>query len=432
MKHTIEAIEKSQVKITVSLEKNEWQEMNVLAYNKNKGKYSLQGFRKGKVPMSVLKNAYGEGVFYEEAVNLALTKYYFEVLDQNQDIFPVAQPDVDITEIDENGLTFVAIVPVKPEVVLGEYKGIKFEKTEYNVKDEDVDEVIKRMQDNAGRMVDVDDRDAQDGDYANIDFEGSVDGVVFDGGSAQGYDLVLGSHSFIPGFEEGVVGMKIGEEKVIPVVFPENYGEPTLAGKPADFKVKLNSLRVKELPELDDEFAKDVSEFDTLEELRNSEKEKLAKQNEERAEFELEDKIIAHITENATVELPDAMIEGQIDNMLQDFEYRLMYQGMNLDAYLKYQNITREDFRANFRADAEKNCKSQLVIDKIIKSEDIKPTEEEMEAEMKVAAERLKKDFEEYKKNVSEEQKDYLSRNIIIKKLFDFLKNSNEITTVKE
>jgi len=166
--------------------------------------------------------------------------------------------------------------------------------------------------------------------------------------------------------------------------------------------------------------------------LRNSEKEKLAKQNEERAEFELEDKIIAHITENATVELPDAMIEGQIDNMLQDFEYRLMYQGMNLDAYLKYQNITREDFRANFRADAEKNCKSQLVIDKIIKSEDIKPTEEEMEAEMKVAAERLKKDFEEYKKNVSEEQKDYLSRNIIIKKLFDFLKNSNEITTVKE
>lgn len=428
MKNKIEALEKSQIKITITLDKAEWDEMNLQAYNKTKGKYAIQGFRKGKVPMKVLQNAYGEGVLYEEAINEAFVKYYYDILEDNKDIYPVGQPELDVEKVDANGLTLIAIVPVKPEVELGAYKGIKVDKIEYNVKDEDVDAEIEKMRNDAGRMIDVDDREAKEGDTANIDFSGSIDGKVFDGGTAKGYDLVLGSHSFIPGFEEGVIGMKLNEEKDIPVTFPEEYGEKSLAGKAAVFAVKLNSIKVKELPNVDDEFVKDVSEFDTLDELKSDIRAKLTKKNEEKANYETEDKILEKIVETSKMEIPDAMIESQIDGMVQDFEYRLMYQGMNLDTYLKYLNVSKEDFRKNFKEDAEKSCKAQLVIDKIIKVEDIKVTDDEVNAEIKELSEKANKSLEEYAKTIDAEQKEYISRNIVIKKLFDMLKKENTIT----
>lgn len=427
MNNNIEKIEKSQVKITIMLNAEEWQEMNVLAYNKTKNKYPVQGFRKGKAPMKVLQNAYGEGVFYEEAINEAFVKYYYDILEANEEIFPVGQPDLDVESISKDGITLVAIVPVKPEVELGQYKGIKFDKIEYNVKEADVKKELEKKREDAGRMVDVEGRAARLGDTANIDFEGSVDGVKFDGGAAQGYDLVLGSNSFIPGFEDGVVGMNIGEEKDIPVTFPENYGEKTLAGKASVFKVKLNSLQVKELPELDDEFAKDVSEFDTLKELKKDIKAKLTEENKRKAEYEQEDKMLETIVESSKMELPDALIENQINNMVQDFNYRLMYQGMNVETYLNYTGTTMEAFRNNFRDEAIKSCKAQLVIDKIITVENIKAEDADIDEEIKPMAENAKKELSEYKAGLNPEQLDYIARNIVIKKLFDLLKKENTI-----
>lgn len=427
MNSNIEKIEKSQVKITITLNAEEWHEMNVAAYNKTKNKYPVQGFRKGKAPMKVLQNTYGEGVFYEEAINEAFVKYYYDILEKNEDIFPVGQPDLDVENISVDGITLVAKVPIKPEVELGQYKGIKFEKIEYNVKDADVKKALEKKREDAGRMVDVEGRAAENGDTANIDFEGSVDGVKFDGGTAQGYDLVLGSKSFIPGFEEGVVGMNVGEEKDIPVTFPEDYGEKTLAGKAAVFKVKLNSLQVKELPELDDEFAKDVSEFDTLKELKKDIKAKLTEENERRATYEMEDKMLETIVESSKMELPDALIESQIDHMMQDFNYRLMYQGMNIDTYLHYTGTKMEDFRNSFRDEAIKSCKAQLVIDKLINVENIKAEDSDIDEEIKPMAENAKKSLEEYKKGLNPEQLDYISRNVIIKKLFDLLRKENTI-----
>lgn len=427
MKSNIEKIEKSQVKITITLDAAEWQEMNVSAYNKTKNKYPVQGFRKGKAPMKVIQRTYGEGVFYEEAINDAFVKYYYDILDKNEEIFPVGNPDLDVESISADGITLIATVPVKPEVELGQYKGIKFEKIEYNVKDADVETELRKKRDDAGRMADVEGRAAKDGDTANIDFEGSVDGVKFDGGTATGYDLVLGSKSFISGFEEGVVGMNIGEEKDIDVTFPENYGEKTLAGKPAVFKVKLNSLQVKELPELDDEFAKDVSEFDTLDELKKDIEAKLTEKNKQRAEYETEDKILETVVENSKTEIPDALIESQIDHMVSDFNYRLMYQGMNVENYLKYTGTKMEDFRNSFRDEATKSCKAQLVIDKLLTVENIKAEDADIDEEIKPMAENAKKEVEEYKKSMNPEQLEYVSRNVVIKKLFDFLKKENTI-----
>ncbi|MEG2001854.1 MAG: trigger factor [Clostridia bacterium] len=427
MNNKIEKLEKNQVKVTIELSHDEWAEMNLQAYNKTKGKYSIQGFRKGKVPMKVLVSAYGEGIFYDEAINLAFNKYYYDVLDANLDIYPVGQPEIDIEKIDADGVTFFAIVPVKPEFEIGQYKGIKFEKIEYTVKDEEIDAGVEKMRNDAGRMIDVTDRTAKDGDTANIDFEGFDNGVAFNGGKGDNYDLELGSHSFIPGFEEGVVGMNVNDEKSIMVKFPADYGEATLADKDAEFKVKVNSIKSKELPTVDDEFVKDVSEFDTVEELRADIKAKLEKQNSDRASYETENQIIDKIAETTTIEIPQVMIEAQIDNMVKDFEYRLMYQGMKLDMYLKYINKTMEEFRADFTIEAEKSVKSQLIIDKILVDEKITAEQADIDGKVAELAEKAGKTVEEYKTTMKPQQVEYISRNVIIDKLFGFLKEVNEI-----
>ena len=308
MKYTFEKGEKSTVKVTIKLDAKEWQSAIDGAYEKTKGRYSVPGFRKGKVPKKVLESAYGEGIFYEEAINQAFPKYYGEVLDKETSIDAVAAPELDIKDIGAKGITMIAIVPVKPEVVFGAYKGIKFKKNEYNVKDEDVEEELKRLQERNSRMVEVTDREVKDGDTVIIDYSGSVDGVKFDGGTAEKQSLVIGSKTFIPGFEEQVIGMKIGEDRDINVKFPEEYHADNLKGKDAVFAIKLHEIKVKELPEINDEFIKDAVGAESVDAYKTETRARLEKQNADKAERELEDEIFKKITETSDVEIPDALI----------------------------------------------------------------------------------------------------------------------------
>ena len=427
MKYTFEKAEKSTVKITIDLTAKEWNEAIDLAYEKTKGKYSMPGFRKGKVPKKVLESAYGAGVFYEEAINQAFPKYYGQVLDKEPSIEAVASPEIDIKKISDKGISFLAIVAVKPEVKLGDYKGISFKKPVYNVKDEDITDELNRLQERNSRMVDVTDRAVKDGDHVVIDYSGSVDGVKFDGGTAEKQNLVIGSKTFIPGFEEQLIGMNIGDEKDISVKFPDEYHAENLKGKDAIFAIKLHEIKVKELPEINDDFIKDAAGFDTVDAYKEDVKARLEKQNADKADRELEDEIVKKITEKAEVEIPDAMIENQIDYMVQEMEYRLSYQGLRLDDYLKYMGKSMDEFRSTYKDQAQDIVKSQLVIDAIITGEKIEATEEDVEERVNEMAKAQNKPAPDVKKNMAARQLDYIKNEIVIKKLFKFLKEENKI-----
>ena len=427
MKYTFEKGEKSTVTVTMKLTAEEWKSAIDLAYEKTKSKYSMPGFRKGKVPQKVLEKTYGEGVFYEEAINQAFPKYYGEVLDKETSIEPVGAPELDVKDISTKGITLIAIVPVKPEVELGAIKGVTYKKNVYKVSKKDVDEELSRLQERNSRMVDVTDRACADGDTVTIDYSGSIDGVKFEGGTAEKQPLVLGSKTFIPGFEEQVVGMAIGEEKDITVKFPDDYGAEELKGKEAVFAIKLHEIKKKELPELNDEFIKDAVGAESLEAYKKETKAKLQQQNADRAERELEDEILKKITAESKMEIPEALIENQVERMIQDFAYRLSYQGLKFEDYLKYTGKTLEDCKKDYRDQAIESVKSQLVVDKIITSEDIKATEEEIEARLVEMAEKQGKKVPDVKKAMASRQIEYIENDIIIKKLFDFLKSVNVI-----
>ena len=329
MKHTTKAAEKSTVKITLKFDGEEWKEAINKAYLKTRGRYVVNGFRKGKAPKNVIENAYGKGVFYEDALNLLFSENYGAVIEKNEKKFTVVgDPDVSVEALSDDGVTLVAVVPVKPEVKISAYKGIKIKEFAYTVKDEEIDAEIERLLDRNARKVDVTDRAAQNGDIANIDFVGTVDGVKFDGGEAEGFDLTLGSGQFIPGFEDQVVGMNIGETKDVNVTFPENYQAEALKGKPAVFSVKLNSSQGKELPELNDEFIKDATGSESVEAYKAKTKERLQKQADKRATDATENSILEAIAANTEAEIPQAMIDREIDSLIQKFEYQLMYQGL--------------------------------------------------------------------------------------------------------
>ncbi len=425
MKYTVKQKAENQKEIKITLTAAEWEAENEKAYQANKGKYSLQGFRKGHVPRKVLENVYGAGVFFEEAFNEAFPKYYGEVLDKEKDLFPVDRPDIDIDKIDEKGIVFSAVVTTKPEVTVTEYKGMKHPKIEYNVTDADIEEEIKKAQERASRLVPVEDRPAEDGDTVLIDYSGSVDGVQFEGGTAEKQTLVLGSHSFIPGFEEGVVGMKTGEEKDLNVKFPEDYHAENLKGKDAVFHVKLHEIKKKEVPEFNDEFVKDVSEFDTMDAYRADIKKRLEEQNARRATQEMENALVDLILEKTPVNIPDCMIQSQIDSMVQEFEYRLMYQGLKLDDYLKYTGMKLEDLRKSYEDQAKKSVKTRLIFEAIIKQEKIEATEEDKQKKFAEMAEAAKKEVEEFKKSLPERQLEYIENEIIIDKLFALLNEWN-------
>ena len=365
------------------------------------------------------------------ALNNLFADNYGKILDKEEKKFTVVgEPEVSVEDLSDEGVTLVAVVPVKPEVKISAYKGIKITEYAYNVTDEEVQEELNRLLDRNARKVPVSDRNAQMGDIANIDFVGTVDGVKFDGGEAEGFDLTLGSGQFIPGFEDQVVGMAIGEKKDVNVTFPENYQAEALKGKAAVFAVTLNALQAKELPELTDEFIKDATGSETVEAYKAKTKEKLQKQADKRATDATENSILEAIAQNAEAEIPQAMIDREIDSLLQKFEYQLMYQGLKLQDYLDFLKVTMADFRKNYEEQAKKNVLHQLIISQIIKEENIVATEEEVDAKVAEQAKSVEKEFEEYKKGMDPRQFDYIRSDIIITKLFNLLKENNEM--VKE
>lgn len=420
----------NEVKLEITVEAEKFENAMKKVYFQNAKYFNIPGFRKGKAPMNIVEKYYGAQIFYEDAFNEVATEAYEEALTENK-IDVVSRPEVDIAQMEKGkDLIFTAVVQTKPEVKLGKYKGIEIQKIEYKVDKKDVDHELEHMQEHNSRLVTVDDRPLENGDTATIDFEGVVDGVAFEGGKAEGHELEIGSGTFIPGFEEQLIGMELENEKEIKVTFPKEYFSKDLAGKDATFKVKLHDIKKKELPELDDEFAKDVSEFDTLEELKKSIKEKLTKNKEQREKYETEEAVLKAVCEDSKLDIPSGMIELEIDNMLKDFEQRLSYQGLNLEQYLKMIGKTEEEMRKEYEPQAIEAIKSRLVLEAIMKAEKIEASEEEIKAKMEEMAKSYGKDVEELSKN--ENLKNYLAEGIKSEKALEFIVNNAKVTEKKK
>jgi trigger factor len=394
------------------------------AYRKNVKKIDIQGFRKGHAPRKIVERMYGEGVFFEDAINDLYPAALQEAITESG-LEVVARPEVEVTEVNKaDGFTFTAKCVVKPEVEVKDYKGIEVEKEVKEVTDEEIDRNLQNMQEKHARMIDVDDRPAQNGDSVVFDFEGFVDGVAFDGGKAEKFNLELGSGQFIPGFEEQIVGKSIGEEFDVNVSFPEDYHVDDLKGKPAVFKCKLHEIKYKELPILDDEFAKDASEFDSLDELKADLKKKAEEANGKAAETEVENKLIDTVLENMTGEIPEEMYEVRIDEMVRDFEYRLQMQGMDLETYLKYTGMELDSFRKTFAAQAEKQVKIRLALEKIVEVENITVEDEAVEEEYKKLADQYKMEVEKVKGFIPDEE---FRKDMAVNKAVDLIKDTAKI-----
>ena len=369
MKYTTAAGEKSTVKITIDFSKEEWDGAIAEAFKRTRAKYTVPGFRKGKAPKNVVENYYGKAVFFDEAFNVLYSQHYPEILEKERANFTaVGDPELSVDDLSDEKVTLTAVVPVKPDVKIGAYKGLDIKKYEYTVSEEDVTKEVNKILDREAKTVDVTDRPCADGDTVNINFSGSVDGEKFPGGTAEGYDLVLGSGSFIPGFESQVEGMSIGEDRDITVRFPADYQAENLRDKDAVFAIHLNGIKGKQLPELTDEYVKKHAGSDTVAAYTAKVKERLEKQAASRGRDETENSIIEAISKTAECDIPQAMIEREIDRMVQDFSYRLMYQGLKLEDYIKYMGQTMEQFRAQFADQAKTRVLSQLVIEKIVKA----------------------------------------------------------------
>jgi len=415
----VESVGANKVKIDIEISAEAFAAAQQQAYLKNRGKFNIQGFRKGKAPRPVIESHYGEGIFYEEAFEIAFPESYTNAVDELE-IVPVSRPELDVTAIGKDGVCYSAEVFVKPEVKIGEYKGVKVKEVKAEVTDEQVDAEIARTAERNARWVDVD-RAAQEKDKVIIDYSGSVDGVKFEGGTAENQALELGSHSFIEGFEEQVAGMSKDEEKDINVKFPEDYRATDLAGKDAVFHIVLHDVKQKEMPELNDDFAQDVSEFDTFEEYRTDVRKKLQDRADEQAKRELESAVLEEVVKKAEIDLPDCMIENQIDHQLQQIEYSLMYQGMKLADYLTMTGTKIEDLRAQYKDDAEKSVRTQLMVEAVMKAENIEAAEEQVKEEIAKRAERAKKDAEEYATTLSEDQLAYIKENLAYDNTVRFL-----------
>ena len=426
----VEKTEKAnEVKLEITIEAEKFDNAMKKVYFQNAKYFNIPGFRKGKAPMNIVEKYYGAQIFYEDAFNEVATEAYDEALEANK-IDVVSRPVVDIKQMEKGkDVIFTAVVQTKPEVELGKYKGIEIPKVEYKVEEKDIEHELGHMQEHNSRLITVDDRALENGDIATIDFEGFVDGVAFDGGKAEGHELEIGSGSFIPGFEDQLVGMKIDEEREIKVTFPKEYFSKDLAGKEAMFKVKLHEIKRKELPELDDEFAKDVSEFDTLAELKASIKEKIEKNNEQRQKYETEDLAIKAVCEDVKVDIPSGMVEFEVENMMKDFEQRLSYQGLNLDQYLKMIGKTEEEMKKEYEPQAIEAIKSRLVLEAIIKAEKIEASEDEIKAKMEEMAKNYGKKVEEISEN--ENLKRYLKEGIESEKALEFIVNNAKFTAKK-
>ena len=417
---TVETLENKKVKLTVEVSKEAFAEALQQAYQKSKGRYNVPGFRKGKAPRKMIETMYGEGVFYEDAFELVYAHAYDKAVEEHH-IDPVERPDISIEKIGvEEGVVFTAEVAVRPEVSLGEYKGIEIKNRAYTVEDSELDALLEQEREKVARYVEME-RPVENGDRVLLDYSGSVDGVKFEGGTAEDQTLEIGSGTFIPGFEEQLVGMQKDEEKDITVTFPEEYHAEELKGKAAVFAVKIKGIQKKELPELDDEFAKDISEFDTLAEFRADKRKQLEERNAQRAKAEMEDEAIKVAAANASFDVPTAMTERQMDYMLQDITYRLSMSGLKLEQYCQYMGTDVQTLREGYRQEAEQRVRAQLVLEAVAKAENVEATEEELAHEIEHYAGHAGKEAEEFKATLKDQDMDYFKERIVVQKTIDLL-----------
>lgn len=417
----VEKLEKNMAKLTVEVPAEQFDEALKTSYNKNKNRFNIPGFRKGKAPQAMVEKMYGVGVLYEDAAGEIIDTTYAGAMDESGlDI--VSRPEISVEQI-EKGKSFIytAMVAVKPEVTLGEYKGIEVEKARPEVTDADIDEELAKVQEQNSRLISVEDRAVADGDQTVIDFEGFVDGEPFEGGKAEAYPLTIGSHSFIDTFEEQLIGKNIGEEVEVNVTFPAEYHAEELAGKPALFKVTVKEIKVKELPELNDEFAGEVSEFETLDEYKADIKAKLSESKEKQATTENENNVVQKVVENASMDIPEPMIDQQVRNMVEDYARRMQSQGISLEQYLQFTGMTIDQLQEQMRPQAEKRIRTRLVLEAVVAAENIAVDDEAVEAELAKMAEAYKMETEQIKTMMGEDGLNQMKEDLAVQEAVDFL-----------
>lgn len=417
----VEKLEKNMAKLTVEVSAEDFKAAIKKAYNKTKNRFAIPGFRKGKASQAVIEKMYGEAVFYEDAADEAINSTYAEAMKESElDI--VSRPEITVEQIGKDqAFIYSALVAVKPEVTLGEYKGVEVEKADAAVTAEDVEAELKRVQEQNARLLTVEDRPVADGDQTVIDFEGFVDGKGFEGGKAEDYPLTIGSHSFIDTFEEQLIGKNIGEECEVNVTFPTEYHAAELAGKPAMFKVTVKEIKVKELPALDDEFASEVSEFDTLDEYKQDIEKKLQERKEKAAASQNEDRVVAKVVENASMEIPEKMIDAQVDNMLRETAQRMQSQGLSMDLYMKYTGMTADQMKDQMRPEAVKRIQTRLVLEAVVKAENIETSEEKLDEEIAKMAEAYKMEADKLKSYMTDSDKDQMKQDLAVQAAVDLL-----------
>lgn len=417
----VEKLEKNMAKITVEVPSEQFEKALTAAFNKNKSRFNIPGFRKGKAPQAMVEKMYGVEVLYEDAINEALDATYGDAVTESG-LEVVSRPEIDVVQVEKGKeLIYTATAAVKPEVTLGEYKGIEVEKASAEVTDEDIEAELKKVQEQNSRLITVEDRAVEDGDQTVIDFEGSVDGTPFEGGKGEDYPLTIGSHSFIDTFEEQLIGKNIGEECEVHVTFPEEYHAKELAGKPAVFKVTVKEIKRKELPELNDEFAGEVSEFETLEEYKNDVKSKLSLKKQKDAATENENHVVDKVVENAQMDIPEPMIDSQVNNMVNDYARRMQSQGLSLEQYMQFTGMTIETLKEQMKPQAVKRIQTRLVLEAIVKAENITVSDEAVEKEIADMAESYKMEVAQIKEYMGENGIEQMKEDLAVQEAVDFL-----------
>ena len=431
MSFQVEKLEKSMAKLTIETSADEFEKAIEKAYQKNKGKMDVQGFRKGKAPRTIIEKMYGSGVFYEDAANEIIPDAYEKAANESElDI--VSRPEIDVVQIEKGKpFIFTAEFAIKPEVTLGDYKGIEVEVEELEVTEEEIMAKIDHEREHNARMISIDNRAIEDGDIVTIDFEGFVDGEAFEGGKGEDYALTIGSHSFVDNFEEQLIGKKIGEEIEVNVTFPENYQAKELEGKPALFNVVIKEIKVKELPELDDDFAQDVSEFDTLDEYKESVKNSINESKEKDAKVAKENKVVDKIIENATMEIPDPMLDFQVNQMAEEFSQRLQSQGLSVQQYFQFTGMDANKFLADLKPQALKRIHSRLVLEAIAKAENIEASDEELNEEINKMAAMYQMEADKLMEIIGDKEKDQLREDIVVQKAVDFVADHAKEVSIK-
>ena len=429
----VEKLEHNMAKLTIEASAEDFEKAVQNAYLKNRGKISIPGFRKGKAPRQIIEKMYGVGVFYEDAANELIPQAYREAVEGNDELDIVSRPSIDVTQMEKGkSFIFTAEVALNPEIELGKYKGVKVTKVSTDVTDEEVTEAVDRERERNARNVEVTDRAVQDKDIVTIDFEGFVDGVAFDGGKGTDYDLTIGSHSFIDTFEDQLIGKNIGDECEVNVTFPEQYQEESLQGKPAMFKVAVKAIKEKQMPEADDEFASDVSEFETIAEYRDDLKKKLAEKKEAEAKAQKEDEAIKAIVADSNMDIPAAMIETEAEQLVENYAMRLQQQGLSMDMYMKYTGLTREKLLDQMKEQASKNIEARLVLEAVVKAENLEASDEELDAEIEKMAKQYDMETEKLKKVMGEREIKAVRSDLAMQKAVDLILANVEETEKKD